>query len=116
MRIEGDRMKRLPRFILALGIGMLVCGPAIAAEPAPADPTPEQRQKMAEVHQQMAACLVSARPIAECRAEMHKNCQTMMGNEGCPMMHGGGMGPGMMGGGGMMQPPVKPATPSAPNP
>jgi hypothetical protein len=86
-------MKRQSQFVLALGIGMLIGGPALAADPAPADPSPAQRQKMAEIHQQMAACLVSTKPMSECRAEMQKNCQGMMGNEGCPMMHGGGMGP-----------------------
>lgn len=109
-------MKRQSRFVLALGTGMLVAGSALAADPAPADPSVAQRQKMAEVHQQMATCLASERPMSECRAEMHKNCQGMMGEEGCPMMGGGGMGPGMMGGRGMMQPPVEPAKPSAPNP
>jgi hypothetical protein len=108
-------MKRQSRFVLALGIGILISGPALAADPAPADPTPAQRQQMAAIHQQMAACLSSEKPMSECRAEMQKNCQTVMGNEGCPMMHGGGMGRGM-GGRGLMQPPVKPATPSAPNP
>jgi hypothetical protein len=56
---------------------------------------------MATVHQKMAECLRSDRPIAECRAEMMKSCKGVMGEAGCPMMGtmGGGMGPGMMGGG-----------------
>lgn len=83
---------------------MLSSGAALAADPAkpaPADPSPEQRHKMAEVHQRMADCLVSARPMAECRGEMQKSCQEMKGQNVCSMMDGG-MGPGMMGGG-MMQ-------------
>jgi hypothetical protein len=89
--------------------------PAFAAEPktsAPAEPGAEQREKMAAVHQKMAECLRSARPMAECRSEMANSCHEMMGDSGCPMMGSGagGMGPGMMGhgqmGGGMMGQPA----------
>jgi hypothetical protein len=82
-------------------LSLASAGAALAADPqaaAPADPTPAARQQMAEVHEKMAACLRSDRPIAECRAEMWKSCQSMTGESGCPM--GGGMGPGM--GRGMM--------------
>lgn len=93
------------RFVLATAIAMFaIGGMARAAEtppPAPADPTPAQRQEMAAIHRKMAECLVSERPFAECRAEMHPSCQTTLGVHGCPMMQGGGMGPGMMGGRGM---------------
>ena len=81
--------------------------PLFAAEPektAPPAPSAEQRQKMAEVHQHMADCLKSDRPMSECRSEMMKSCHGMMGEGACPMMGmgQGGMGPGMghgMGGG-----------------
>jgi hypothetical protein len=68
---------------------------------APAEPTPQVRQQMAAVHEKMAACLKSERPIAECKAEMWDDCHALKGASGCPMMGpmGGGMGPGMMGGG-----------------
>jgi hypothetical protein len=93
------------RFVLATAIAMLaIGGMARAAEttpPVPADPTPAQRQEMAAIHRKMAECLASERPFAECRAEMHASCQTTLGAHGCPMMQGGGMGPGMMGGRGM---------------
>jgi hypothetical protein len=82
-------------------LALLSVSPAFAAEPEkPSDPTPEARQQMAAVHQKMAECLRSDRPIAECRAEMMRSCHEMMGERGCPMMGstGGGMGPGMMGG------------------
>jgi len=74
---------------------------ADAEKAAPAEPSPEVRQQMAAVHQRMSDCLKSDRPIAECRAEMQKNCREIMGERGCPMMGSGrgGMGPGMMGGG-----------------
>ena len=96
-----SRMRR--RFVLAVAAAALASGPALAAElvaPTPADPTPEQRHEMAEVHQRLADCLVSTRPMAECRGEMQTSCQEL-GKDGCPMMEGG-MNSGMMGGG-MMQ-------------
>jgi len=104
------------RFVLAVASAVLVSGVALAAEavkPAPVDPSPEQRHKMAEVHQRMADCLVSARPMAECRSEMQKSCQEMMGKAGCSMMDGG-MGSGMMGGG-MMQGQGTGMNPAAPS-
>ncbi len=62
--------------------------------------TPEQRQKMAEAHEKMAACLKSDKPIEQCREEMMKACQDNLGKDGCPMMgmhheHGQGMHLGM---------------------
>lgn len=96
-------------------------GPARAAEPEkapPAAPTAEQRQKMAEVHEKMAECLRSDRPIGECRREMMKACHDTLGADSCPMMGKGpgGMGPGMMGPGKgqghMMQGPPTSTTPA----
>ena len=52
--------------------------------------TTEQRGKMADVHEKMAACLRSDRPVATCHDEMKTSCQDVMGANGCPMM--GGMG------------------------
>lgn len=57
------------------------------------------RQKMAEMHTKMAACLKSDKPMSECQKNMMSSCQKMMGKDGCPMMdhmHG------MMKGGMMM--------------
>lgn len=90
---------------LVAGLALLGSGTAFAAD----EPSPEQRQQMAAVHQKMADCLKSSRPMGECRSEMLTNCQSMMGAAGCPMMEsaGGTMGPGMMGSGmgpGMMGP------------
>jgi len=95
---------------------LLLGGAALGADtqtnvPA-ANPSPEMRKKMAEVHQRMVVCLKSDKPMTECRADMLKTCQDLMGKDSCTstMMGswGGGMGPGMMGGGimqgqGMMQ-------------
>ncbi len=62
---------------------------ASAAEPpsaAPAGPSKEMREKMATFHEQLAACLRSDKPIAECHKEAMKHHHAMMGKEGCPMM------------------------------
>ena len=76
--------------VLALGS----IGSAIAADPAPTAqiPTKETREKMAVLHEQMAACLRSEKPIRECHAQMMQGCQSTVGKQGCHMM---GMGPGM---------------------
>src|SRR6185312_13350181 len=74
---------------------------AADAPAAPATPTKEMRERMATLHEQMAACLRSDKHVSECRTEMLKHCQSMMGNQGCTRMMGGagmmGMGGGMMG-------------------
>ena len=91
------------RLVLAVASVLISNGPAFAADaakPAPADPSPEQRHQMAEIHQRMADCLNSERPMTECRSEMQKSCQEMMGMGGCSMMDGH-MGSGMMQGQGM---------------
>src|SRR5690242_3806157 len=59
---------------------------------APATVTKETREKMALVHEQMAACLRSDKSLADCHAEMRKSCKESLGDQGCPMM---GMGMGM---------------------
>lgn len=81
--------------ILAL---ILNVGAAFSAEPpSPSHPalTKEQREKMATIHEQMAACLRSDKPISECHKEAMKSCQDTMGKDGCPMM-GGSMHEHMM--------------------
>lgn len=70
---------------------------AFAADVPPANqaaPSKEMREKMAILHEQMAACLRSEKPIADCRSEMKKSCGEIMAKEGCPMMEG--MHHGMM--------------------
>jgi hypothetical protein len=59
----------------------------------------EDRQKMAEVHKKMAACLESDKSMSECHDEMMNNCNGMMGKSGCAMM---GMGNRKWMKGGMM--------------
>ncbi|HVP32157.1 MAG TPA: hypothetical protein VMT09_00785 [Steroidobacteraceae bacterium] len=63
-----------------------------AAEPPAAavtEPSKETREKMAAFHEQLAACLRSDKPIADCRKEAmkhHEDMMGMMGKEGCTMM------------------------------
>ena len=88
----------------ALAAGMLLLGSGVVlAADSHSDqmaPSKEMREKMATMHEQMAACLRSDKPLAECRQEMMKGCQEMMGGHDCSMMMGmGGMGKGTTGGG-----------------
>jgi len=113
--------RRMVSWIGAVAVVALAwAGAARAAEPKkapPPAPTAEQRQKMADIHQKMADCLRSDRPIAECRSEMATACHDMLGAGACPMMGQGrgGMGPGMMGGGmGPGHGPMMQGAPTAP--
>ena len=79
---------------LALFLGSMSVAPA--AEPpsaAATGPSKETREKMAAFHEQLAACLRSDKPIADCHKEAmkhHKDMMGMMGKEGCTMMDGDG--------------------------
>ena len=81
----------------------LLCGQVAFGADAPAgtSATPsaaskETREQMAALHEKMAACLRSDKPIAECRNEMMKSCRESIGAQACPMAgFGGGMGAGM---------------------
>jgi hypothetical protein len=93
---------RVAPFLMA-SVLLVVAGRAFAADaPAapPAEPSKEMRAKMAALHEKMAACLRSDKPIADCRAEAMQYCQSNMGEHGCMGM---GMGMGMHGG--MQMPP-----------
>jgi hypothetical protein len=90
----------MKRIILAAVLLMTMVGGGAFAETKATKPsknattimTPEQRQKMASMHEKMAVCLRSDKSMSECRAEMRDQCQEMMGEDGCPMMgHMGGM-------------------------
>ncbi|MBF0206379.1 MAG: hypothetical protein HQK53_05770 [Oligoflexia bacterium] len=68
--------------------------------------TPEVREQMAKMHENMAKCLRSNESLTKCRDEMRKDCEQnikewcpMMGRHGRGMRHrmGDGMGNGMMG-------------------
>jgi hypothetical protein len=94
---------------------------AFAANPPTAGastPSKEMRERMATLHEQMATCLRSDKPISDCRTEMLRHCQAMMGNQGCTRMMGGagmmGMGGGMMGMGKGMHGPMTSSPPASP--
>ena len=77
--------------VVLLGAGMAwSVEPPPAASASPAAPSKETREKMAQLHEQMAACLRSDKSIDACRSEMMKNCHDL-GEQGCPMMGHGGM-------------------------
>ena len=86
--------------LIALSSAAFASNPPAAT---PSAPTRAMRERMANLHEQMAACLRSDKSISECRTEMQKQCQEMMGSQGCMRMMGSGgmmgMGGGMMGGG-----------------
>lgn len=109
MRTERTDVQLVSRAAIGLAVAFLSGAPAWTAEPAtpaPAaqEPSRELREKMATVHEQMAACLRSDKSFADCRSQMMSSCRQSVGAQGCPMM---GSGRGM--GRGHMQPP--PATP-----
>lgn len=70
--------------MIACGIALLGAGGAALADEPQHDTRPpltkEQRQKMADVHEKMAACLRSDKPIEDCHAEMMKQHDMMMHN------------------------------------
>lgn len=103
--------KRSFVWIVAIALAAGGAGAQDAAKPAPGEPTAAQRHQMAEIHQKMADCLASERPIGECRTQMQADCQQAMGAQGCPMLMGAGhgmMAGGMMGGGMMPNAPKPP--------
>ena len=72
-------------------------------------PSREVREKMAVMHDQMAACLRSDKPIAQCHREMMAHCRAELGARHCRMMQRRGMGAGRR-----MQPSPPPPPPSPP--
>ncbi len=84
----------------AIGVILLTAAAVWAADPpasastAQAAPSKETREKMATLHEHMAACLRSDKSISDCRTEMMKSCRETIGPQGCQMMgkaHGGMM-------------------------
>ena len=89
---------KIPQFgirILIVSVLAFVGASATLAANSPAaqsPPSKEMREKMATLHEQMAACLRSDKSITQCHTEMMTSCQDVVGKDGCPMM---GMGSGM---------------------
>jgi len=83
--------------VIASVLVLMGASAVFAADPPAAKPTAtpkELREKMATVHDHMAACLRSDKPLTDCRSEMMKDCQDTMGKKDCPMMGHGMMGSG----------------------
>ena len=75
------RMSSIRAAYLACG-AVLMCsaGSVLATEPTHdtrPPPTKEMREKMADAHEKIAACLRSDRPIDECHDEMKKMHESM---------------------------------------
>src|SRR5665213_470046 len=81
---------RKPPYGIVWGVvvSIMMSGFALA-DAAPAttpEPSKDLRAKLADRHNQMATCLRSDKPFAECRSEMMKTCQQIAGDQGCMMM------------------------------
>ncbi len=81
------------RLGLVAVVAMLIAGTQVwAADMSPnasasqAQPSKETREKMAQAHEKMAACLRSDRSISECHHEMMTACEEL-GEHACGMMH-----------------------------
>ena len=105
------------RSLLGCSLASLCISVVLPAEPPSSGAQPsaapalskEQREKLATLHEQMAACLRSDKSLGDCRTQMWQGCRDAMGSGGCQGM---GMGHGMMGPG-MMGPGAK--SPTAPS-
>jgi hypothetical protein len=99
MTLQHGLAFRRTAFVLALLLGGAAATWAADAPRPAMVPSAESRAHMATMHEQMASCLRSDKPMADCRAEMMKACQAMSPNEGCQMS---GRGKGMHAGPGQM--------------
>ena len=96
----------MKNLFITLALTCLISGGAFAGEAKTKnhgkmpmmEMTKEQRQKMADMHDKMAACLRSEKALSDCHKDMMQGCQETMGKDSCPMMDhmGGMMGKGMM--------------------
>ncbi|HYM42874.1 MAG TPA: hypothetical protein VET46_08965 [Steroidobacteraceae bacterium] len=87
MNTRASRLRLVP--VLTALAAILCTGAALAAEPpSPTHPalSKEQREKMAAIHEQMAKCLRSDKPVADCHREAMQSCEATMGKDVCPMM------------------------------
>jgi hypothetical protein len=81
---------RWKKHLIQLALSTAACVPllSLAADSKPGMPEPskEQREKMALVHEKIAACLRSDRSFEDCHHEMQSSHAEAMGKEHCPMM------------------------------
>ena len=82
---------RWKKHLIQLALSAAACVPLLvhAADTKSGMPEPskEQREKMALVHEKLAACLRSERSFADCHHEMESSHAEAMGKEHCPMEH-----------------------------
>ena len=80
----------------AIAALLLLSGVATTSADTPPPQQPalsrETREKMAALHEQMAACLRSDKPFAECHSMLIASCHEQLGSDGCPLMMGMGHG------------------------
>src|SRR5262249_18268727 len=57
--------------------------PADTPSPADRELSPDTREKIAQLHEQMAACLRSGQSLDECHSQMMKSCEEQLGSDGC---------------------------------
>lgn len=96
-RISSIVMRSVAISMLMFFVGATAAQAADEPPAATAAPSKETRDKLAAMHEKMAACLRSDKAISECRSQMMQSCQTIMGTGNCPMygqgMHGPMMNP-----------------------
>jgi hypothetical protein len=78
--------------VLAAAFCVFAVGSAVAADDAPSDmhhapPSKQDREQMAKLHEQMAACLRSDKTMKECHEAARKACEESMGDHCQMMMH-----------------------------
>jgi hypothetical protein len=83
---------RWKRYFFHMALSAAACIPLLvhAADTKSGMPEPskEQREKMALIHEKLAACLRSERSFADCHHEMESSHAEAMGKEHCPMVEG----------------------------
>lgn len=79
----------------AIAAALLLAGAvaAFADTPPPPNgqPSKETREKMAVLHEQLAACLRSDKPLSQCHSEMVTSCQAQLAGD-CAGLAGMGHG------------------------
>jgi hypothetical protein len=68
--IKEENMKKLLPLLFVFG----TMAPAFANHPEMKDLSKDDRAKLAEVHEKMASCLRSDKPMKDCHDEMKKSC------------------------------------------
>jgi len=91
--------------VLAMSLAMAASSLDAAEPGTDAAPSKAMREKMAQVHADMAQCLRSDKSMGECQAAMRAAHESVMGK-------GMGMGMGMKKGCGMMDQPSDTAAPA----